>query len=45
MLNSQYILGDHNYGIEFYKRLKKTSEISSFLKLESKKNFFPLTVS
>ena len=37
MLNPQYLLGDHNYGIQFYQRLKNTSQSFSILKLNQMK--------
>ena len=45
MLNSENLLGDHNYGIEYYQRKKNPSQIFSFLKLKLKKNFFLLAIS
>ena len=44
MLNPQYLLGDNNHGIQFYLRLKKTSQNFSFLNFKSKENFFLLTM-
>ena len=40
MLNPQYLLGDHNYGIQFYQRLKNTSQSFSILKLNQIKTSF-----
>ena len=37
MLNSRYLLGDHNYGIKFYQILKNTSQTLSFLRLKKNK--------
>ena len=42
--NTHYLLGDRNYGIQFYQRLKKTFQSLSFLKFKSKENFFPMTM-
>ena len=42
--NTLYLLGDRNYGIKFYQRLKKTFQSLSFLKFKSKGNFFPMTM-
>ena len=42
--NTHYLLGDHNYGIQFFQRLKKTFQSLSFLKFKSKANFFPMTM-
>ena len=41
--NTHYLLGDRNYGIQFYRRLQKTFQSLSFLKFNSKENFFPMT--
>ena len=42
--NTHYLLGDRNYGIQFYQRLKKTFQSLSFLKFKSKGNFFLITM-
>ena len=42
--NTRDLLGDRNYGIQFYQRLKKTFQSLSFLKFKSKENFFPMTM-
>ena len=42
--NTHYLLGDRNYGIQFYQRLQKTFQSLSFLKFKSKENFFPMTM-
>ena len=42
---SHYFLVDRNYEIQFYRRLTKTFQSSSFLKFGSKENFFLMTMS
>ena len=42
--NTHYLLGDHNYGIQFYQRLQKTFQSLPFLKFKSKENLFPMTM-
>ena len=42
--NTHYLLGDRNYGTQFYQRLKKTFQSLSFLKFKSKENLFLMTM-
>ena len=44
MLSPQYLLEDHDYGIQFYQKLKKAFQSFSLLKFKSNKNFFLLTM-